>query len=233
MFQIRKSSDRGYADHGWLKSMHTFSFANYYDPAHMSFASLRVINEDFIAGGGGFPTHPHQDMEIITYVTEGILEHKDSMGNSTQIKPGEVQRMSAGTGIRHSEFNSSPSVSVHLLQIWILPEEKGITPSYGQKSFLTQISNEKFVLVASRDGREDSVSLNQDADLYVGKSESRQTKEFAIRPHRNIWIQLISGELKVNDHILNKGDAIAITHEKSISLDWQNAEFILFDLQDK
>jgi redox-sensitive bicupin YhaK (pirin superfamily) len=230
MFKIRKSKERGQADHGWLKSFHTFSFANYQDPAHMGFASLRVINEDFIAGGGGFPTHPHQDMEIITYVTQGILEHKDSMGNSAQIKPGEVQHMSAGTGVRHSEYNFSSTVAVHLLQIWIIPKEKGIQPGYGQKSFQSQISSEKFVLVVSPTGRDGSIAINQDADIYIGKGESHQIKEFAIRPHRNIWIQLISGELKVNDHVLNKGDALAVANEKALFLDWQSAEFILFDL---
>lgn len=196
MICLRKSNDRGRADHGWLKSRHTFSFADYHDPDFMGFRTLRVINEDHIQGGKGFGTHPHRDMEIISYVASGALEHKDSMGNSTVILPGEVQRMSAGTGVRHSEFNPDPNHEVHLFQIWILPEKTGIPPSYGQKSFELELNNNDLVLVVSKDGRDGSLSMNQDADVYVSRLKPGRKFSLQIRSGRGIWAQMINGDRK-------------------------------------
>jgi quercetin 2,3-dioxygenase len=229
MFYLRKSSDRGGASRGWLRSFHTFSFADYYDEKHMNFGVLRVINEDFIAAHSGFAPHGHQNMEIISYIVSGALEHEDSMGNKATIYPGELQRMSAGTGVRHSEYNRTDD-ETHLLQIWILPERDGIAPSYEQKSFLNEINREKFLLVASRTGRDGSISLFQDTDIYVGKSQGEMKKNFSINPGRKVWVQLIKGQLKLNEHTLGPGDAIAITDEKEILLHWSSAEFLLFDL---
>lgn len=232
MMMIRKSDERGFADHGWLKSHHTFSFANYYDPQQMGFATLRVINEDHIDGGTGFPAHPHRDMEIITYVVSGALEHKDSMGNSTIIRPGEVQRMSAGTGVRHSEYNHESEQKTHLLQIWILPEETGVTPGYGQKSFESSLRERKLVLTVSKNGRDGSISINQDADVYVSRLSAGDSIDFDVRPDRKIWLQLIRGQLTVNDTSIQAGDGIALSEEKHLKLAAarENAEFILFDL---
>jgi redox-sensitive bicupin YhaK (pirin superfamily) len=231
MITIRKSEDRGHADHGWLNTFHSFSFANYYDPNHMGFSVLRVINEDWIDAGTGFGTHPHQDMEIITYVVEGALYHKDSMGNETTIKPGEVQRMSAGTGIRHSEHNYNQDGKTHLFQIWILPEQKGITPSYDQKSFSKALTENEFILVASRNGRENSVSLNQDVDMYLMKAHGSNELTFDNTQKRNIWIQVITGTLNVNNIKAASGDGISISQMNPIILKWNaDTEFILFDL---
>lgn len=231
MITIRKSEERGHANHGWLDTFHTFSFANYYDPKHMGFSVLRVINEDKIAAGTGFGTHPHQDMEIITYVVEGALEHKDSIGNTTVILPGEVQRMSAGTGVRHSEYNHAKDSSTHLLQIWILPDKKGITPSYDQKSFIDLLTDNNFILVASKDGKENSVSLNQNLDMYVMKSKIAGEKTYLISSNRNVWIQVIRGSLIAGDQSVVAGDGAAVTEMASINLHWTpNTEFILFDL---
>lgn len=232
MLTVRKSEERGNANHGWLKSRHTFSFADYYDPAHMGFSALRVINEDRIDGGSGFATHPHRDMEIISYVVKGALEHQDSMGNKTIIRPGEVQRMSAGTGVRHSEYNHFKDDQTHFFQIWILPEKTGIAPGYGQKSFDSAFEDRNFVLVVSKEGRNGSISINQDADLYLGKLKADDNVGFEIRPGRSVWIQTIAGVIEANATRLSAGDAAALTNEpmaRVTSLDGP-AEFMLFDL---
>ncbi len=231
MLKLRKSNERGQADHGWLRSFHPFSFATYYDPNHMHFGPLRVINEDFVAPGTGFPTPPHSDMEIITYVIEGALAHKDSMGNGTAILPGEVQRMSAGTGVRHSEFNHSKDSWTHLLQIWILPRTPGGPPSYEQKSFAKKLAQEEWVLVASNDGREGSVSMGQDALLYVGKWENAHTHQINLRPERKYWLQMVKGESKVNGTSLSSGDALAIDQETLLLIESSGpCELLFFDL---
>ena len=231
MLTLRKSVDRGVADHGWLKSQHSFSFADYYDPEHMGFGTLRVINEDHIAAGKGFGSHPHRDMEIITYVLEGALKHKDSMGNEAIILPGEVQHMSAGTGVVHSEFNPSADTPTHLLQIWILPNQEGIMPKYGQKSFDQQITEKKFVLVASEKGREGSISIQQDADLYVGRIKKDEKLDYNLHKNRLAWIQVIKGKVQVNEKILESGDAVSARQEEKLNIRaLQNGEFLLFDL---
>lgn len=231
MFTIRKSNERGLANHGWLKSKHTFSFAEYYDPAHMGFGPLRVINEDRIAGGTGFGTHPHSDMEIISYVISGGLKHKDSMGNETIIKPGEVQRMSAGTGIRHSEYNEKENEETHFLQIWIMPERRGVTPSYGQKSFEKELNSQKLVHVVSKDGRNGSITMNQDANVYVSRLKAGEGFNFELPEYRRLWVQLIKGSVEVNGQKLEAGDAasaVDITTADFRSTAY--SEMILFDL---
>jgi redox-sensitive bicupin YhaK (pirin superfamily) len=231
MIQVRKSQDRGHADHGWLDSRHTFSFADYHDPKHMGFSVLRVINEDLIDGGTGFGMHGHRDMEIISYMVEGALEHKDSMGNSAVILPGEVQRMSAGTGVRHSEYNHFKDKKAHLIQIWILPEKEGITPGYEQKSFAKDFASSDLVLVASRDGRKGSVSLNQDVDFYAAKANAGGEKTINLRKQRSLWVQVIKGEVGVDGTTLTPGDAAGIMAVEAIQLSWdKNSEFLLFDL---
>lgn len=230
--EIRPAMKRGHADHGWLNTYHTFSFADYYDPKHMGFATLRVINEDRITGGSGFHTHSHKDMEIVTYVIEGALQHKDSMGNTSIILPDEVQLMSAGSGIQHSEFNHLKDKPTHLLQIWILPEAKGLRPGYGQKSFKDAFDSQDLVLVVSKDGREGSIKIHQEADLYVGKLKSSRALNFKIRPGRRVWIQMIKGELHVNDVTIKAGDGLAIEDEGFLAIKTAaGAEFILFDLK--
>jgi quercetin 2,3-dioxygenase len=231
MLKIRKSQERGFADHGWLKSFHSFSFADYFDKNHMSFGNLRVINEDYIAAKMGFGKHPHQDMEIITYVISGSLKHQDSMGNSSIILPGEVQIMSAGTGVFHSEFCESETQETHLLQIWILPKEKQIKPRYGQKSFLENFKKDDFVLVVSGSGRDGSIAINQDAEVFLAKFLAGKEMFFSTKKERKIWIQLISGELLVGNLHLEKGDAVAISEEDFVNIKAQkNSEFLLFDL---
>lgn len=231
MIKIRKSSERGFANHGWLKSFHTFSFANYYDPAHMHFGNLRVINEDFIAAGAGFGKHPHDNMEIITYVISGALSHQDSMGNSSTIFPGEVQIMSAGTGVFHSEFNHEKAGETHLLQIWILPKSKNISPRYGQKSFVEDFKKSDFVLVVSGSGRDGSIQINQDAEIFVGKFSAGKKFDFAPKENRKIWLQMISGKISINGSSLENGDAAAIVGELEIKIiAEENSEFLLFDL---
>jgi len=231
MIHIRKSEDRGHSDLGWLQSKYTFSFADYHDAAHMHFGPLRVINEDYIASGQGFGEHGHRDMEIISYVVEGALQHKDSMGNVAIIKPGEVQRMSAGTGVQHSEMNPLKDSVTHLLQIWIIPEEKGITPSYGQKNFEDNFGCSELILVASQRGRNGSVTLNQDVDMYVAKAQSEGEKHHKTDPHRHLWVQVIKGNVQVDDTQLNPGDGAGIKKVDAITLKWRKgSEFILFDM---
>jgi len=231
MIKVRRASERGQANHGWLQSAHTFSFADYYDPEHMGFSALRVINEDWIAGSAGFPTHGHRDMEIVTYVIEGALEHKDSMGNSTRILPGEIQRMSAGTGVRHSEYNPLVDQQTHLLQIWILPDRANYPASYEQKKIQLSSNPQDLVLVASHDGRDGSVSLHQDVDIFVGKSSTSQEKIINLDENRFYWIQVVKGLVQANEYSLATGDAVAIHLLKRIHLKWQaGAEFLFFDL---
>jgi redox-sensitive bicupin YhaK (pirin superfamily) len=228
MLKIRKSTERGFANHGWLQSYHTFSFADYFDKNFMGFGNLRVINEDKIAGGAGFGKHPHRDMEIITYVISGVLAHEDSMGNAAEILPGEVQIMSAGSGVFHSEFNGKKDQETHLLQIWILPKEKQITPRYDQKSF---VKENDLVLTVSGSGREGSLKINQNAEIFLGKFLAKKKYDFVIKPQRKIWIQMVSGEMLVNDLLLENGDAVAIENESLIKLEAKKeSEFLLFDL---
>lgn len=231
MFTIRRSNERGFADHGWLKSLHSFSFADYYDPKHMGFKSLRVINEDRIAGGTGFGAHPHRDMEIISYVVRGALEHKDSMGNVTLIKPGEVQRMSAGTGVVHSEYNASPDEENYFFQIWIMPNQLGKNPGYGQKSFEDKINSEKLVLVVSQDGREGSITISQDADMYVSRLKAKDKVEFTLKAGRGVWVQIVKGKISIGDEELSSGDALSTNDPQLLSFQaMEDSEFIFFDL---
>lgn len=231
MITVLKASERGHAQHGWLDSRHTFSFADYYDPRRMGFGALRVINEDRIAGGAGFPTHPHRDMEIISYVIDGALEHEDSMGNATVIRPGEIQRMSAGTGVRHSEYNHSPDTPAHFLQIWILPATNGIAPGYGQKSFASDFPRNVPVLVVSRDGRQGSVTINQDVSLYAGKFDAPGEAAIPVGKGRRAWIQMIKGTLETEGSTLEPGDGAALTDIERVAIAWKpGAEFLVFDL---
>jgi redox-sensitive bicupin YhaK (pirin superfamily) len=232
MLTIRRSDERGHADHGWLDSRHTFSFANYYDPKHTGFRTLRVINEDCVAPGAGFPTHPHRDMEIISYVLEGGLEHRDSMGNGSVIRPGEVQRMSAGTGVTHSEYNDSQDDPVRFLQIWILPATKGGPPGYEQKQFGDERRG-RLRLVASADGREGSVRINQDASLYASLLDAGEQVEHGLAPDRHAWLQLVSGAVELSGERLTAGDGAAISANGAQSLSIkaaQGSELLLFDL---
>jgi quercetin 2,3-dioxygenase len=231
MIAIRKAEDRGHANHGWLDTHFTFSFADYYDPRHMGYRSLRVINDDVVQGGGGFGMHPHRDMEIVTYVLQGALEHKDSMGNGSTMRPGDVQRMTAGTGIFHSEFNPSDTEAVHLLQIWILPETRGLTPSYEQTTFSEAEKRGAFRLVASRDGRDGSVTINQDASIYATIVESGETVEQPIAPGRHVWLHVARGTVLFGDRELKAGDGVAIDGESSVAVTGKStAEVLLFDL---
>jgi redox-sensitive bicupin YhaK (pirin superfamily) len=231
MIDIRKSQERGHANHGWLNTYFTFSFADYYDPKHVQFRTLRVLNDDRIAAGAGFPEHPHRDMEIITYVLEGGLAHRDSMGNGSVIRPGDVQYMSAGTGVTHSEFNASKSEPAHLLQIWMLPEKKGLKPVYGQKNFSESEKRGKLRLVASPDGRDGSVTVRQDNELYatvLGKGESVRHE---LKPDRHAYVQVARGSVKLNGKELQEGDGAAISEEKAVELTGvKDAEVLLFDL---
>jgi len=231
MITIRQSDERGHLNHGWLDTYHTFSFDQYYDPAHMHFRSLRVINEDRVAAGRGFPTHSHRDMEIVTYILAGALEHRDSMGNGSVIRPGDVQRMSAGTGVAHSEFNPSPSESVHLLQIWIMPRARNLSPSYEQKAFSEDDRRNRLRLVASEDGRDGSVTIQQDASLYAAILGRDSAIEQTLSENRYAWLQVVRGSLNVNGHNLTQGDGAAISREKSLKLlASEEAEVLLFDL---
>lgn len=231
MINIRKAHERGHAEHGWLNSWHTFSFADYHDPEQMGYSSLRVINDDRVAPGAGFPTHPHRDMEIVTYVLSGALEHKDSMGNGTVIRPGEVQRMSAGTGIRHSEFNASPNEEVHLLQLWIMPNKGGITPGYEQKFFTAEEKLGNLRLVASPDGSKGSVTIHQDAKLYAGLIDPDHPAEHALPSGRHAYLHVARGAASINGLEVSAGDGARIEGETALHLKSDSsAEILLFDL---
>jgi len=231
MLTVRKSEDRGYADHGWLKSYHSFSFADYYDPAHMGWGNLRVINDDLIAPGSGFGKHGHRDMEIVTYVTSGALAHQDSMGNGTAIPPGDVQRMSAGRGVMHSEFNHAPDQTTHLFQIWIEPSEKGTTPGYEQKTFTEADKRGRLRLIASPDGTDGSVTIHADASIYAGLFDADETATLAFNPARKGYLHVVKGQIAVNGENLQKGDAVLLANESSLTLsNGQDAEVLVFDL---
>lgn len=231
MITLRKSGERGLADHGWLRSFHTFSFADYYDPAHMGFGNLRVINEDRVAPGTGFGTHGHRDMEIVSYVLDGELAHQDSMGHGTAIRPGEVQRMTAGSGVRHSEFNHAEGQTTHFLQIWLLPDQLGRTPGYEQKAFPAEEKRGRLRLVASPDGREGSVTLHADASLRAGLFDGAESAELALDPARKTWVHLARGSLSVNGQTLQAGDALGLSGEPRLTLSGgQGAEVLVFDL---
>lgn len=231
MIRIRKSDERGHFHHGWLDTYHTFSFDQYYDPNFMGFRSLRVINEDRVQPGMGFPTHPHRDMEILTYPLEGALQHRDSMGTGSIIRPGELQRMSAGTGITHSEFNASRTEPVHLLQIWLLPERKGLKPSYEQKAFPEAERRGRLRLVASQDGRDGSLTVHQDVSLYAGLLEPGQKVSHRLEPSRSAWVQVARGKVHLNGSALEAGDGAAISKQQEIELGSEDAaEILLFDL---
>jgi quercetin 2,3-dioxygenase len=231
MWEIRQSDERGFADHGWLKSRHSFSFADYVDPAHMGFGALRVINEDRVAPGKGFGTHGHRDMEILSYVLEGQLGHRDSMGNGSVIVPGDVQRMSAGTGVTHSEMNPSHTDPVHFLQIWLLPGVRGLTPGYEQKHFDPGEKRGRLRLIASADGAEGSVLLHLDAKVYAGLIDGAERASFAVPGGRAVYLQLARGALRVNDTALAAGDGLKISGPASLDLHHgAGAEVLLFDL---
>ncbi len=232
MLKLRKSDERGGGDHGWLKSKHSFSFSDYYDPLFLGFGPLRVINEDWVAGGQGFGMHPHSDMEIITYVLSGKLEHRDSMGNHAQILPGEVQKMTAGTGVFHSEYNPDRNAETHLLQIWIHPSQKGLTPSYQQKSFDAELNKEKLVLVVSPNSENGSISIAQDAKLYISRLKAGDKIEHRVEPERSVWVQMVKGKMTVNGTELETGDGLAVKQENMLSFaSLQDTEFLLFDLK--
>ena len=231
MLTLRKSQDRGYADHGWLKSFHSFSFAGYRDAEFMGWGNLRVINEDRIEAGKGFGEHSHQNMEIVSYVLSGELAHRDSLGNVKGIPPGDVQRMSAGTGVQHSEFNHAVGQQTHFLQIWLLPNQQNVKPSYEQKTVPSQKKQGALVLIASAEGQEDAVKIYADAKLYAGLFEQTQTASLTLDPTRKAYVHLIKGELKVNDISLSSGDALFVADETVLTLtDGLNAEVLIFDL---
>lgn len=231
MIDIIRSESRGAADHGWLKSRHTFSFADYYNPAMMGFGKLRVINEDWIEPGQGFGTHPHRDMEIVTYMIGGALEHKDSMGNGSVIRPGELQRMTAGTGVMHSEFNASQSEQAHLLQIWILPERNGLEPGYEQKLFPDHEKRNRWRVVASRDGRDGSLTVHQDIELHSTLLDAGTSLEYAFGERRRGFVQVVSGDVEVDRQQLTAGDAVALADQASFhARATSGAELLLFDM---
>ncbi len=231
MITIRKSEDRGHFDLGWLDTYHTFSFDQYYDPAHMHFRSLRVINEDRVQPAHGFPTHSHRDMEIITYILSGALEHRDSMGNGSVIRPGDVQRMTAGTGVSHSEFNPSEVEPVHLLQIWILPETNGLPPSYEEKHFSDEERRDRLRLIASQEGRDGSVTIHQDARLYATVLDAGKALVHALSEDRYAWLQVARGTIRLNEMELKQGDGAAVRKESELRISAHDqAELLLFDL---
>ena len=231
MLQIRRSHERGFADHGWLKSHHSFSFAGYYDPAWMGWGNLRVINEDRIAPGTGFGTHGHRDMEIVSYVLQGNLAHKDSMGNVKGLPPGDVQRMSAGTGVMHSEYNLAQGETTHFLQIWIEPDELGVAPGYEQKTFVQEQKRGKLCLVASADGADGAVSIHADAALYAGLFDGSESAALELDPARKAYVHLVRGSLHVNGQRLQGGDAALLQGELAIHLtQGEDAEVLVFDL---
>lgn len=232
MITVRPSNERGHADHGWLKSRHTFSFADYYDPRHVSFRALRVINEDWVAGGKGFGMHPHRDMEIMTWVRSGKLEHADTMNNREVIHPGELQVMSAGTGVFHSEYNPDPTEEVHLFQTWIYPDQRGIAPRYNQKRFPAEERKGRFQVLASRDGREGSLVIHADAALSAADIPAGQRAEYKLASGRGAWLQVADGEVEVNGVALKTGDGAAIEDEELIAVSaTQDAHVMLFDLK--
>jgi redox-sensitive bicupin YhaK (pirin superfamily) len=231
MMTVRRSNDRGHAEHGWLDSHHTFSFADYYDPAHMGFRALRVINEDRVAPGQGFGRHSHRDMEIISYVLDGGLEHKDSMGTGAVIQPGDVQVMSAGSGVTHSEYNASKRDLVHFLQIWLLPDQRGLTPSYAQQSFPRADKDGKLRCVASSDGRDGSVTIHTDARVYAGLFDHGQTAELPLAEGRHAWVHVIRGKASINGTELGAGDAVALSDQRTVRIQGLDAsELLVFDL---
>lgn len=232
MMEVRQANERGHAQHGWLDSYHSFSFADYYDPRHMGFRSLRVINEDRVAPGAGFPSHPHRDMEIISYVLEGALSHKDSMGTGSVIRPGDVQRMSAGTGVIHSEFNASNEEPVHFLQIWLLPERRNLPPSYEQKTFTEAEKRGRLRLIASRDGREGSLTINQDAALYAGLFDAGEAAQHMLAAGRYAWVHVARGNVRVNGVELGAGDGAKLSDEARVSIEGLSGsgEVLVFDL---
>jgi redox-sensitive bicupin YhaK (pirin superfamily) len=231
MMTLRRSEDRGHANHGWLSSHHTFSFAGYNDPRHMGFGPLRVINEDQVIGGQGFGTHGHRDMEIISYVLQGALEHRDSMGNGSVLRPGDVQRMSAGTGVQHSEFNHSPSERVHFLQIWVFPDKNGHAPGYEEKHFDDASKRGQLRLVVSPDGRDGSLRMNQDAFLYAALVDGAERTEHAFAPGRRGYVHVARGTVRVNGDVLKAGDAVSVEQTERIVLDGgADAEVLVFDL---
>jgi redox-sensitive bicupin YhaK (pirin superfamily) len=239
MITLRKSGERGYADHGWLKSFHSFSFADYHDPRHMGVGNLRVINEDRIAPGTGFGTHGHRDMEIVSYVLDGALAHKDSMGNGSGdrskpdgvIRPGDVQRMSAGTGVMHSEFNHARDAATHFLQIWVIPDRRGIAPSYEQKHFDAAAKRGRLALIAARDGRDGAVTIHADASIHAGLFDGDERAERALDPARPVYVHLVRGRLRVNDRPLEAGDALTLQGETGLVVEGgEQAEVLVFDL---
>ncbi len=231
MITVRKANDRGHAQHGWLDSWHTFSFGDYYDPKQMGFRSLRVINEDRVAPGKGFPTHSHRDMEIVTYVLDGALEHRDSMGNGSVMKPGDVQRMTAGQGVGHSEFNASQSEPVHFLQIWVLPERRNLEPSYEQKHFAPTDLQGKLRVVASRDGADGAVLVHQDVKLLAGRFTDGERTTYSLAPGRQAWLHVARGAVRVNGQELRAGDALQASEEAALDISGvDGGEVLLFDL---
>ena len=231
MIKIRRANERGHANHGWLDSHHTFSFADYFDPEHMGFRSLRVINDDRVKGGNGFGAHPHRDMEIISYVLEGALAHKDSTGTGAVIKPGDVQRMSAGTGVVHSEQNASKTEPVHFLQIWLLPEKRGIQPGYEQKTFSDAEKQGTLRLVAARDVRDGAVKIHTDASIYAGLFAAGESAELPIAAGRGAWVHVARGEVKVNGQLVKDGDGVALTDESKLIVEGTTGgEVLVFDL---
>ena len=231
MIRVRHSDERGYADHGWLRSFHTFSFADYYDPAHRGFRSLRVMNEDYIAPGQGFGTHPHRDMEIVSYVLQGQLAHKDSMENGEILRPGEFQRMTAGSGITHSEFNPSETDSTHLYQIWLFPEHKGLKPSYEQRAFDASGRRNRFQLVASPDQAEGSLLIHQDARIYLAELTSGAELQHALLKNRHAWLQVLQGSVQLNRHPMTAGDGAAASEEQGLTVAAdEHTSILLFDL---
>lgn len=231
MIDVIRSADRGGADHGWLKSKHTFSFADYHNPSMMGFAKLRVVNEDWIEPGQGFGTHPHRDMEIVTYMIDGALQHKDSMGNGSVIQPGELQRMTAGTGVLHSEFNASDSERAHLLQIWILPEKNGLQPGYEQKLFPSEEKKNRWRLVGSRDGRNGSLTIHQDVNLLSTELDAGQELEYAFNGRRRGFLQVVKGTVEIDGSALSAGDAVAIVDQASLTVRaGEDSELLLFDM---
>lgn len=230
MITIRRAKERGHANHGWLDSHHTFSFADYHDPKHMGYRSLRVINEDRVQGGKGFGTHPHRDFEIISYVISGALKHEDSMGHKAVMRAGDVQRISAGTGIAHSEFNNSTTEPVHFLQIWLLPSRKGLPPDYAQESFSDSPPNE-LTLACSANGRAGAIKINQDVELFIGRLDPKQQFSHRLREQRHAWAQLIEGDLDLNGNTLSPGDGVSLDGETELRLASKGgAHFLLFDL---